>query len=187
MPPSRLPKPRRSHGGRSPDGHTVSIKGRRVVDALGAAPSEDTPSSSGITTWSTAGSYKIAGSAPRTSNWPDLEDAQPLTIPPFLSAAQGCGEAMWRTPGRPGGQAEGWGPGASTWGAWSSATPPSPAWSPSAPGPWRAATSWTGTRTPWPTRASPRSTSSPCRCSTRSRRPWTSSSRGRAADPTYPP
>ena len=81
------------------------------MDALGAAPSEDTPSSSGITTWSTAGSYKIAGSAPRTSNWPDLEDAQPLTIPPFLSAAQGCGEAMWRAPGRPSGQAEGWGPG----------------------------------------------------------------------------
>ena len=47
---------------------------------------------------------EIAGSDPRTCTWPDLEDAQPLTIPPSLSAAQGCGEAMRRTPGRPGGR-----------------------------------------------------------------------------------
>ena len=56
-------------------------------------------------------SCETAGSAPRTCTWPDLEDAEPLTISPFLSAAQGCGETMRRTPGRPGGQAEGWGPG----------------------------------------------------------------------------
>ena len=46
----------------------------------------------------------------------------------------------------------------------SSATPQSRGWRLSGPGPWTVAISWTGTRTAWPTPASPRSTSSPCRC-----------------------
>ena len=55
----------------------------------------------------------------------------------------------------------------STWAAWCSAALPSRRWCPPGPEPWRAATSWTGTRTAWPMPVSPRSTCSPCRC-------WTS-------------
>ena len=132
---------------------TYSVKG--IIQDLGKAlglPKEDSEA-------------PLAAAALAGRRRPPQRDAQPARLPrprggPGLARPHSPCSAADARPAA-------WD---STSAAWCSATPPSRRWCPSVRGRWTAASSWTGTRTASPTPTSPRSTSSPCRCWTRSRR-----------------